>query len=101
MVTVSDVVAPMERYAPAWLAESWDHVGLQLGDNRQEVHRMMVTLDVRPETVAEAVDAGVDLIYAHHPAMFHAVKTRCTRPSCSTGLPCTPPIQTWIVRPTG
>lgn len=75
MVTVSDVVAPMERYAPAWLAESWDHVGLQLGDNRQEVHRMMVTLDVRPETVAEAVDAGVDLIYAHHPAMFHAVKT--------------------------
>ena len=31
----------------------------------------MTTLDVRPETIDEAIDKEVDFIFAHHPVMFH------------------------------
>ncbi|GAJ25501.1 hypothetical protein JCM15457_368 [Liquorilactobacillus sucicola DSM 21376 = JCM 15457] len=34
----------------------------------------MVTLDVRPEVVQEAIANDVDFIFAHHPAMFRPVK---------------------------
>lgn len=31
---------------------------------------MMLTLDVRPDVVKEAIENDVDFIFAHHPAMF-------------------------------
>ena len=39
----------------------------------------MTTLDVRPETVDEAVNHHVDFIFAHHPVMFHPAKDLDTR----------------------
>lgn len=74
MVKVKDIVSRFEEFAPKWMAEKGDPVGLQLGDLSQEVHKMMVTLDVRPETVQEAIDQDVDFIFAHHPAMFRPVQ---------------------------
>lgn len=71
MTTVNDIVSRFEEFSPKWLAEKGDPIGLQLGDLNQEVHKMMVTLDVRPETVQEAISQDVDFIFAHHPAMFH------------------------------
>ncbi|KRN88854.1 Nif3-like dinuclear metal center hexameric protein [Ligilactobacillus ceti] len=75
MTKVSEVVARFEKFAPKWLAEKWDNVGLQLGDLNQEVHKMMITLDVRPEVVQEAIENNVDFIFAHHPMMFSPIKT--------------------------
>ena len=73
MTTVNDIVNKFEKFAPKWLAEKGDPVGLQLGDLTQTVHKMMVSLDVRPETVQEAIKNNVDFIFAHHPAMFHPI----------------------------
>lgn len=39
----------------------------------------MVTLDVRPEVVEEAIEKHVDFIFAHHPLMFHPAKDLDTR----------------------
>lgn len=74
MTTVKEIVSRFEQFAPKWMAEKGDPVGLQLGDLNQEVHKMMITLDVRPETVKEAIDNNVDFIFAHHPAMFRPVQ---------------------------
>lgn len=71
MTTGIELIQRFERFASPQLAESWDHVGLQLGDPRRPIHRLMTTLDVRPEVVAEAIDQHVDFIFAHHPVMFH------------------------------
>ena len=73
MTKVNDIVSRFEQFAPKWMAEEGDPVGLQLGDLNQSVHKMMVTLDVRPETVQEAIDNNVDFIFAHHPALFHPI----------------------------
>ncbi len=74
MVKVKEIVARFEEFAPQQIAEKNDPIGLQLGSLEHEVKKMMVTLDVRPEVVEEAIEAGVDFIFAHHPAMFVPVK---------------------------
>ena len=79
MTKGTELIKRFERFASPQLAEHWDHVGLQIGDPDQPIHRLMTTLDVRPETVDEAVSKGVDFIFAHHPVMFHPAKDLDTR----------------------
>lgn len=74
MITAQDLVDRIEQFAPKSLAESGDPTGLQIGDPLQPIHRVMTTLDVRPEVVAEAIATGVDFIWAHHEAMFFPAK---------------------------
>ncbi|MFD1466197.1 Nif3-like dinuclear metal center hexameric protein [Lapidilactobacillus mulanensis] len=68
--TVQQIIDVMAEIAPPQNAEPHDPIGLQIGDRQQIVHRILVTLDVRPEVVAEAIKAKIDLIIAHHPLMF-------------------------------
>lgn len=63
-----------EAYCPQWLAEAGDPVGLHIGTLNKKLDRVMVTLDVRPEVVAEAIEKQVDLIIAKHPPIFRSVK---------------------------
>lgn len=74
MTTGNDIIKRFEQFADPSLAESWDHVGLQLGDPRRPVHKVLTALDVRPEVVKEAIDGGFDFIFSHHPLMFHAAQ---------------------------
>ena len=64
----------LEKFAPPRLAESWDNVGLLVGDRRTEVRRLMTCLTVTPTTVDEAIRGRADLIVTHHPLPFSAVK---------------------------
>jgi dinuclear metal center YbgI/SA1388 family protein len=73
-MTVGEIVAFLERLAPPHLAESWDNVGLLLGQRDRSAARVMTCLTVTPQTVAEAVEANVDLIVSHHPILFRPVQ---------------------------
>lgn len=75
MVKVKEIVQRFEKFAPKAIAEKNDPIGLQLGSLEQEVTKMMVTLDVRPEVVTEAIANKVDFIFAHHPALFIPIKS--------------------------
>lgn len=72
MVKVQDIINRIEEFAPLSIKMDGDPTGFQLGDRQQTVQRVMTTLDVRPNVVAEAIDKKVDLIVAHHPVMFRA-----------------------------
>ncbi len=74
MTTISEVTAWMERFAPKSLAESWDNVGLLLGDASSSIDRLMTCLTVTPETAGEAIDEGAGLIVTHHPILFRPVQ---------------------------
>ena len=69
MTTVRDIEQYLYAWAPRELAESWDNVGLLVGDPEAEVHRVLVALDVTPQVVAEAIEKDCQLIAAHHPVM--------------------------------
>ncbi|WP_204122805.1 Nif3-like dinuclear metal center hexameric protein [Lacticaseibacillus mingshuiensis] len=70
MVTGKTLIDRFERFAPKSLAVPGDPIGIQIGDATRQVHTMLVTLDVRPEVVEEAIRVNADMIFAHHPAVF-------------------------------
>ncbi|MDR3191225.1 MAG: Nif3-like dinuclear metal center hexameric protein [Lactobacillaceae bacterium] len=70
----SELIKAIEAYAPIELAMDGDPVGLQIGDATRDIKTVMTTLDVRPETVAEAIEKNVDFIFAHHPAVFRPAR---------------------------
>lgn len=72
MLSGNDIITQFEQFAPQTLAVPGDPVGIQIGDGTQPVHTVLVTLDVRPEVVDEAIALNADMIFAHHPAVFHA-----------------------------
>jgi dinuclear metal center YbgI/SA1388 family protein len=74
MATVASVAAYLDRFAPPELAADWDNVGLLLGEAATEVERIMTCLTVTPDTVAEAVEGGVNLVVTHHPILFRPVQ---------------------------
>lgn len=81
MTTVADLQRWMERFAPAALAESWDNVGLLLGDPAAEVDRVMTCLTVTPASADEAIARGAGAIFSHHPIFFKPAKSlRADRP---------------------
>lgn len=69
MTTVRDIEQYLYAWAPRELAESWDNVGLLVGDPEAEVRRVLVALDVTPQVVDEAIEKDCQLIAAHHPVM--------------------------------
>src|SRR5712692_751965 len=78
MITVGNVVDFLGQFAPLELAADWDNVGLLLGDSAAGVRRVMTCLTVTPDTAAEAVETGVELIVSHHPVLFRAVQRLTT-----------------------
>jgi dinuclear metal center YbgI/SA1388 family protein len=64
----------MELLAPRQLAYDWDNVGLQLGDPRGTVEKILVTLDIDERVLHEAISAGADFIISHHPLIFRPLK---------------------------
>ena len=73
MTTVQQLYEAMQALAPLELAESWDNPGL-LVDCGGEVTRVLVTLDITPEVVAEAAAKQYEAIVAHHPVIFDPLK---------------------------
>jgi dinuclear metal center YbgI/SA1388 family protein len=70
MMLVRDILATIDRLAPFALAESWDHVGLQVGAANAEVTGVLVALEVDDASLDEAERLGCELVLAHHPLIF-------------------------------
>jgi dinuclear metal center YbgI/SA1388 family protein len=71
---LTDFLSAMDEIAPTRLAEAWDNVGLLVGDPAQQVGRAMLTIDYTSDVATEAQAAGVDLVIAYHPPLFHPLK---------------------------
>ena len=74
MITVQQVITLMEQLAPHSYAESWDNVGLMVGDRNVVVTGVVTTLDVTEETVEYAIEQNCNLIVSHHPLIFKGLK---------------------------
>lgn len=72
------LIKVLEERFPKEMAESWDNVGLLVGDMNWEVKKVMLTLDCTEEAIEKAIGEGVDLIITHHPLIFSPIKTITT-----------------------
>ncbi len=71
---ISEITNYLESIAPLAYQESYDNAGLIIGSQADEVEKALITLDVTEAVVDEAVAGGFQLIIAHHPLIFHALK---------------------------
>ncbi|MEQ9763732.1 Nif3-like dinuclear metal center hexameric protein [Streptococcus jiangjianxini] len=67
-------------YCSPKLSMEGDVVGLQIGSLDREIKKVMVTLDVRENTVAEAIAKEVDLIITKHAPIFKGLKDLVSSP---------------------
>ena len=72
--TVQVVADVINRLAPRKLAEDWDNPGLLVGDPSAQVNKIFVCLDVLDKNISRAIELDAQLIVAHHPLIFHAIK---------------------------
>ncbi len=71
----------LEKYAPPFLAEEWDNIGLQVGDPNQRISGILMTLDLNDAVLKEAESLGVEMVVVHHTPFFKAQKDlRVDRP---------------------
>lgn len=75
-VSIKDIINAIERFAPRELQEDYDNSGIQTGaDLNRACTGVLISVDVTPQVVREAIDTGCNLLVAHHPLMFHGVKS--------------------------
>lgn len=74
MTIVQQVITLMEQLAPRSYAESWDNVGLMVGDRNAIVTGVLTTLDVTAEAISYAIEHDCNLIVSHHPLIFKGLK---------------------------
>jgi dinuclear metal center YbgI/SA1388 family protein len=74
MPQIRQLAAHLEALAPLAYQESYDNVGLLVGDPATEIGGVLVTLDVTEAVVDEAVAKGCNVIVAHHPVVFKGLK---------------------------
>ncbi len=73
-LTFEAVANALAQVAPPSLAESYDNVGLLVGEASKIVTEVMTCLDVTEEVVDEAILTKCNLIVSHHPLIFKGLK---------------------------
>ena len=71
---VKELTGWLDGRYPSSAAEHWDNVGLLVGDDEEEASHVFLALDLTESTLAQAIDAGADMIITHHPMIFEGQK---------------------------
>ena len=73
-MTLQELTTAIEEYAPLAYQESYDNAGLLVGQPQQEITAALLTIDVTPEVIDEAITLGANCIISHHPLIFSGLK---------------------------
>ncbi|MEK5197661.1 Nif3-like dinuclear metal center hexameric protein [Staphylococcus sp. FSL H8-0121] len=72
---VNELMAMLDEHVPFNTAESWDNVGLLIGDESQEVNGILTALDCTIDVVQQAINENVNTIISHHPLIFKGIQS--------------------------
>ena len=74
-MTIRDIYNILDAYAPFSLQESYDKSGMLVGNPKQKVTRILLTLDITIPVVQEAYRRHAELIISHHPVIWDPLKS--------------------------
>lgn len=70
-----NLIIALEELAPPGYAEAWDNVGLLIGRQERDIHKIYIALDADSKAIDTAVKEECDMILTHHPLLFSPVKS--------------------------
>ena len=74
MITLNEFVKIIDEMAPLATAESFDNVGLLVGNPEQIVEGVLIAHDAIPEVIEEAVAKNLNVVLSFHPIWFAPIK---------------------------
>lgn len=78
MTTTQWIINEMENWAPTSLAESYDNVGMLVGDASNPIKKILVALDATEAVIKEAILGNYNCIITHHPLIRDPLKSVTT-----------------------
>jgi dinuclear metal center YbgI/SA1388 family protein len=71
---IQEITDVLEAIAPLAFQEDYDNSGLICGDPSGEVSAAMVSLDLTPVVIREAIEKKCGLVISHHPFIFRGIR---------------------------
>jgi dinuclear metal center YbgI/SA1388 family protein len=71
---VKDIAQRIEKIVPLGLAQDWDNVGLLIGNAEAGVRKILMTIDITADVLAEAKRLKTDFILSYHPIIWDGLK---------------------------
>jgi dinuclear metal center YbgI/SA1388 family protein len=70
---LSQLVSTFEALWPIAGSEQWDRPGLATGHPNQQITKVLLSVDLTREVLAEASSLGCELVVSHHPLLLKGV----------------------------
>ncbi len=67
---IKELIKQFEDFAPLKLQKNYDNSGLAVGNSNNEISAVLISIDITPEVVEEAIQKKCNLIISHHPVIF-------------------------------
>ncbi|MBC8201505.1 MAG: Nif3-like dinuclear metal center hexameric protein [Planctomycetes bacterium] len=74
-MNTQELIAAFETFAPTYLANDWDNVGLLVGAPEWSADNILLTIDVTDAVLQEAIAMRANVIVSYHPPIFHPLKS--------------------------
>ena len=74
-----ELIAAFETFAPAYLANDWDNVGLLVGATDWSANKILLTIDLTEAVMNEAIAMNANIIVAYHPPIFEPLMSVTNR----------------------
>ncbi|MDE6657683.1 MAG: Nif3-like dinuclear metal center hexameric protein [Oscillospiraceae bacterium] len=73
-IQIQYIYSTLNQIAPFENQESWDNSGLLIGNAKDSVSGILITLDITQRAIEKAYQNNCNLIISHHPVIFPALK---------------------------
>ncbi len=76
-MTIKELIHMINQDIPEQEALTWDNVGLLVGNQEAQVHKIYIALDATEQVIEHAISCEADFIITHHPMIFSGMKQVC------------------------
>ncbi len=68
---IKELLKIIEKYLPGQSGMEGDRIGLQIQSGRNEVNKLLITLELNDQVIQEAINSSADCIISFHPLIYN------------------------------
>lgn len=70
-----EIIRTLDNFCKPKLIDSWDNTGFQIGNDEEDIKKILIALDLDEFIVKKAIDEKYGMIVTHHPIIFKPLKS--------------------------